>query len=342
MRDTINRTWGSLRTLLFVCLLALLGHGTLRADTVIQKSGPQKRGTIEKSSRNGIVIDGAEIPVSNIRYVLFSNEPKELRTIRDAVAKGSYARAEQSLQRLDMSKLSGELLQMDAKFYRAYVRARRALQTGKGRSAAVKEMVSFAKAHKNSFHFYDAAEVLGELAMALGKSGEAVKYYGALEKSSEPEVKARGMTRMAESLLASGEHEEAIKRYDAILNMDSSPEAKTAAALGKAICQAETGAGDAGIETVETIISETDPKQTELLARAYNALGACYRSVGQNNAAVIAYLHVDLLYNKHADQHAEALHHLSKLWTQTGHPERAAESQSILDSKYAGSSWASD
>ena len=340
MNDIFSTISNLLRILLVAGLLPALAPSTLRADTVIQKSGPQKRGTVEKSSRDGIIIDGTPIRVSNIRYVLFSDEPKELRTIRDAVAKGSYARAEQTLQRLDTSELSGDLLKMDAQFYKAYVRARRALQTGQGRGAAAKEMVNFAKTHKNSFHFYDAAEVLGELAIALGKSGEAARYFSALEKASEPEIKARGMTRTAESLLATGDHAGAIKRYDAILGMDIGGETKTAAALGKALCQAETGAGDAGIQTVEKIIAETDPKQTELLARAYNAMGACYRAAGQSNAAVISYLHVDLLYSKHADQHAEALHHLSKLWTQTGHPDRAAEAKSVLDSKYGGSAWA--
>jgi tetratricopeptide (TPR) repeat protein len=326
----------ALGALLLVCVDA----NWLHADTVIRKSGPQKRGTIEKSSRDGIVIDGTPIRVSDIRYVMFSDEPKELRTIRDAVSKGSYGRAEQALQRLDMSELSGDLMQMDALFYQAYVKARRALQTGQNRGAAVKEMVTFAKTHQSSFHFYEAAEVLGELALALGKEDESAKYFGALEKASAPGVKLRGMTRMAELLMARGAYPDALKRYDAMLKLDGDDQARTTAQLGKAVCQAEMGDGESGIKAVEQIIQETDEKQTELMARAYNTLGACYRVAGKNNAAVMAYLHVDLLYSKHNDQHAEALYHLGTLWAKTGHQDRAAQARALLKSKYGGSSWA--
>lgn len=312
----------------------------LRADTVIQKSGPQKRGTIEKSSRDGVVIDGTPIQVSDIRYVMFSDEPKELRIIRDAVSKGSFGRAEQTLERLDVSQLSG-LLKMDAQFYQAYVKARRALQTGKNRGPAVREMVAFAKTHQNSFHFYEAAEVLGELAAALGKPDESTKYFGALEKASTPGVKLRGMTRMAELLMARGAYPDALKRYDAMLKLDGDEQARQTAQLGKAFCQAEMGDGESGIAAVEQIIQETDTKQTELMARAYNTLGACYRVAGKNNAAVMAYLHVDLLYGKHNDQHAEALYYLGSLWAKTGHQDRAAQARALLKSKYGGSSWAS-
>ena len=323
--------------------LALVSCGpqVVLADTVIQISGGQERGTIEKSSKEGILIDGKPIMAGDIRYVLFSDEPRELRSIRDAVAKGNYAKAEQTLARLDMSKISGDLQEMDADFYRGYVVARRALQTGENQASAVKLMLAYVKSHPNSFHFFDAAEVLGELAMALGQDKEAVRYFGALSKSSSERIRTRGMSRLAEALLARGAYDEALKQYDAMLQAASDEDSRTTALLGKALCQAQLGSGADGVKTVEEIIAQTNPKKGEIMARAYNALGACYRADGKDNAAVLAYLHVDLLFSKHGVQHAESLYYLSSLWGKVGHADRAAQARETLQSKYGGSSWAS-
>lgn len=326
--------------LLLTAVLVAARPASAQDDTVLRVSGGQVRGKIEAAARTSVTVDGTKIPVTDIRYVMFGGEPSVLRQIRDAASKGKFGQAERYLQRLDESKLSGDLMKADAAFYRAYVQAKRALESGNDLGAAAKQLVGFAKTHPTSFHFYDAAEALGELALALNKDEEAARYYGALEKAPLPGLKLRGMSRMAESYMARGDYAEALKRYDAILSDGDSQQGRSTALLGKALCQAELGQATDGIAAVEEIIASADPKDTALLARAYNALGACYRATGKTNAAVISYLHVDLLYGKHADQHAEALFHLGKLWSKVGHPDRAKQAREALSSKYGGSSWA--
>jgi len=200
-------------------------------------------------------------------------------------------------------------------------------------------LVAFAKANAKSFHFYDAAETLGALAWSLNKRDDAARYYGVLEKATLPGLKFRGMARMAEAYVARGDYDEALQRYEAMLQSTEDQDARTQASLGIALCQAELGHSADGITTVEQIIADADPEDTSLLARAYNTLGACYRASNQANAAVISYLHVDLLYAKHSDQHAEALYHLSRLWGQVGHQDRAQEARDLLQSKYTGTTW---
>ncbi len=321
---------------------ALLCFGTAQADTVLQLSGGQQRGKIEKSSKDGLLVDGKPIRSDDIRYVLFSDEPKEMRSIRDAVSKGSFGKAEQTLAKLDLAKISGDLPLMDAKFYVAYVKAKRAMQTGNDKGAAAKQLLAYVKSHPKSFHFYDAAEALGELATSMGQEKEAARFFGALEKSSSPSIRARGMSRLAEAFMARGDYGEALKRYEAMLQASpADSDGRTAALLGKALCQAQTGQGEVGIAAVEEIIAQTSPSKNAVMARAYIALGACYRVSGKDNAAVLAYLHIDLLYAKQADQHAEALFYLGELWGKTGHPDRAAQAKALLKSKYGGSAWAS-
>ena len=57
-------------------------------------------------------------------------------------------------------------------------------------------------------------------------------------------------------------------------------------------------------------------------------------------AALLAYLHVDVLYFNYPNYHAESLYHLSKLWEQIGKRDRAKEAKDKLTTRYKGSSWA--
>ena len=76
------------------------------------------------------------------------------------------------------------------------------------------------------------------------------------------------------------------------------------------------------------------------MGQAYNALGAFYRSKQQDTDAVLAYLHVDLLFASNPSAHAEALYHLSQLWGKLDKPDRGVDAANRLRANYAGSSWA--
>ena len=84
----------------------------------------------------------------------------------------------------------------------------------------------------------------------------------------------------------------------------------------------QTGPLDAAVKMVEQVILDADPEQKELHARAYNALGNCYQRAGQTTDALLAYLHVDVLYSSVPDAHAEALANLVPLWQSIGQDAR--------------------
>lgn len=88
------------------------------------------------------------------------------------------------------------------------------------------------------------------------------------------------------------------------------------------------------------MILDTDPEQKELQARAYNNLGNSYEQAGRTKDALLAYLHVDVLYSTVPDAHAEALSHLATLWDSVGQSNRAREAKQMLTDKYGGSRWA--
>jgi hypothetical protein len=103
---------------------------------------------------------------------------------------------------------------------------------------------------------------------------------------------------------------------------------------------AETGKLDEAVGMIEKIIKDADPEEKELHARAYNALGSCYERAKKTKDALLAYLHVDVLYNSVPEAHAEALARLAPLWQAVGQEAHAREARETLEQRYAGSRWA--
>jgi tetratricopeptide (TPR) repeat protein len=180
--------------------------------------------------------------------------------------------------------------------------------------------------------------------MALGKFAGAVKYYGVLARAPWPDVQMHGALLEARAYRSDGQNDQALRKYDEVINIQlSTAEAnrqRNLALVGRAACQAEMGQAADAIASIEKVIQENDSQDTELFGQAYNALGACHRHMKQTQAALEAYLHVDLLFYQDEDDHAEALYYLSELWDQVKKPERAMAARSLLKSRYPGSRWA--
>jgi tetratricopeptide (TPR) repeat protein len=337
-----------------VCfLLCGLADGQA-VDTVVPQSGSPVRGHVTDVSRTGVSLENdtarREIPANQIRYIVFAGEPSSMRQIRDAANTGNVERAERYLERLDASALPNDFSRADYAFYRALTQKHKAIQTGAGLTEAAKVMLAFVNANPKSFHFYDAAEALGDLAVAMQRPDGAAKYYGQLEKAPWPDVQFRGTVRMAAALRAQGGDKlaEAVKRYDTIIdaNVEGVVESEAAerqkkiAIAGKASCQAEIGETAGGIAALQSLIEVTAAEDEELLAVAHNALGDCYRAAGQPKDALLAYLHTDLLFPRQQKPRAEALFQISRLWTELDRSDRSEQAKGALRAEFAGSRWA--
>ena len=157
-------------------------------------------------------------------------------------------------------------------------------------------------------------------------------------------------TGKAYLLLVSGANrvDEALAAYQAVITQaGTSTEAsvkgqKYAAVLGKSTCLIRKQ-GQASYETalkdLEGVLTEVPDSNSQVLAEAYLRQGDCLRLLGRQKAAVLAYLHVDLLFAAQAPLHAESLYHLGTLWSAVGHPERAASARERLRSDYPESPW---
>jgi tetratricopeptide (TPR) repeat protein len=285
----------------------------------------------------------ATVAVNDLRGISFDGEPSELSQARVRAANGGYLEAAELLAKIDAASVKRDFIKQEIEFYRAYCAAKLALG-GRGTiNDAGRLLNNFVRTFPQNYHYFEAIEAMGDLLAADGKLDLALKQYNDLARAPWPEYKVRAAVMIGQALQGQAKHAEAIQQFDAAIGMaggSSSQSEKLAATLGKAISLAETGQLETAVGMVEQVIQDSDPEQKELHARAYNALGSCYQRAGQPKDALLAYLHVDVLYNSVPEAHAEALANLVPLWQAIGQEARAREARQTLEQRYAGSRWA--
>jgi tetratricopeptide (TPR) repeat protein len=296
-----------------------------------------------------VVIDARgtkrRIPVNEIKRVAYAEDPQELKRARSHILTGQAASGLADLKRIDPASISRKEVRDDLQFYLAFSQGQLALTGGGDKNAAVAAMLNFVRANPNSFHFFEAAELLGDLAVALESYDNAIKYYNAVAaKAPWPAYKMRATIREARALFAQQEYDTAQAKYEDVIAFDiDTAEAmrqKRLAEVGRAVSIAESGQHTEARKLLEEIVAKNDPQDMELFGRAYNGLGRCFLKADQSQDALLAYLHTDILFYGDPDVHAESLYHLSKLWNTVKKTDRAVSAKSLLKGRYSGSKWA--
>lgn len=320
----------------------------LAADRVRLIGGKQSSGQLAGMSATMVTLEvGAskrEFPVNEIESVQFDAEPNPLSQARIALRTGRYDDAVEMLGKIDAGEVKRPEIAKDVEFYKALAAARLALAGSGSIAETGKKMLAFERANGDSFHYFEACETLGDLLAALERFSDAEAYYAKLAEAPWPDYKLRARVLVGRALVSQKKFDEAAAKFDEVLNMDLSGKEvdaqKAAASLGKASALGGTGKTDEAVKLVDDVIAKADPENEELYARAYNILGNCYNAAGKNKEALLAFLHVDLLYPRFAEQHAEALANLAILWTKVDQSERAAQARQLLKEKYPNSVWA--
>lgn len=315
----------------------------------IRTAGGSEAGEIKSTTPLEITIDKGsagtiKIPVNTVRSVVLDDEPPELTQARLNAKNGGYATALERLEKIDRPRLKRELVRKDVEFYLAYSAAQQALG-GKGEiTDAGRKLNEFVRRNPDSFHKLEAVETMGDLLMASDKYPAAQRQYAELAKAPWPDYKMRAGVLLGRTLQAQGKHTDAIEQFDVVLASPeegaAAQEQKLSASLAKAVSLAETKQIDQAVGMIEQMIVDADPEQKELQARAYNALGDSYERAGRTKDALLAYLHVDVLYSTVPEAHAEALFHLATLWDAVGQTERGRQARQTLQEQYRDSRWA--
>jgi tetratricopeptide (TPR) repeat protein len=218
---------------------------------------------------------------------------------------------------------------------------------GGDKKAAGGAIVGFTKTYTGSYHFYEATEVAGDLAMSSGSYAFASTQYGVIANKATkwPEMQMRARLADGRCLFAQKKYDEAKARFDEVLSTDNSApnlaSYKIMAEVGKASCLAETGKPDEAIKALELILEKNDPADAPLFSRTYVALGNALVKANKPKDAIMAFLAVELLYYGEADAYAESLYNLSKLWDKENRADRALAARNMLKERFGGTPWAS-
>ncbi len=287
-----------------------------------------------------------EIQVPQIRSIIFRGEPSELTQARLNATNAGYEAALSTLESINMNNVRSEYVEQEIEYYKAFCAAKLALVGARPVPDAGSALQAFVTKSPSNFHFLEATELLGDLLVHMGNYAPAQKKYELLAQSPFPSYRMRSGVLVGQTLLAQKKYPEALQQFQQVLAMkDETPEGKQqmlAAQLGMGVANAATGKVDEGIQRIETVIRDADPENARLLAQAYNALGASYLEAGRTKDALYAYLHVDLLYGRIAEAHAEALWHLAPLWEAVGQDGEARKARQALEEKYPSSRWAKE
>ncbi len=303
------------------------------------------------------------INVSDIESIVFGREPPKMREARKSGSDGDYEKALKELEEVKPDDLDRDVVRNDLSYLRALFSARLMLsgggsgeeeEAGADPAVAAKKaaeetivvatkMLDYLKQNPTSFHYYEANEVIGDLMTSIGRFDSSQKFYDKLAESPDAAYKARANLLRGRVTLASGKYDDAMKAFDGVLANPAKgklgAQQAVEAKIGRTYSLAGSGKVAEAIKTLQEIIASADDGDIELLGRAYNALGNCYRKQKDGKQALWAYLRTDLLYSTVADVHAEALANLTTLWADAKHPERALEAKNALHRQYPYSRW---
>lgn len=342
----------------FVFLLVLLivthGVGTVWADSVsvYRKSNDStavttraQQGKVTAMSATEVQLERSsntyKLPVNEIASIRFDEDPPTLTSIQLAIQTGDYETAEASLNQINLGTITRPYVKQEVEFCKAYVSANKVLVPGKTPDEITKgalPMLEFVKQNSENWHFFEANGILGDLMVARGTSDVALNYYQKLIESPWADVQMKGQLAVANIHLAAGELDQAKAGFDAIIkHEDKSNETlrqKLLAQIGLGLTLGKSGDPQQGITMVENAIQGTTIDDYELNALAYNALGDIHFGVDRKNEALLAYLHVDLLYSKARQEHIKALQKLARLWNEKGKIDRESEVRQTLQTRY--------
>jgi tetratricopeptide (TPR) repeat protein len=334
---------------LVLAAIAASFQSGLLADEVRRINGERHTGTIQTISPNEVTIGGSvrevAVPANEIAAVVFSREPRGLADAREAYATGRYTNVFSNLGEIKPEEIRRDEVKAEIEFYRAMAAARMASFGNVDQKTAMdagRDLLAFLRDHKDSYHYYEANEALGDLLSAL-KNPNAFTYYDVVATAPWPDYRPRAGVLKGRAAAMHGNHKSAIEHFDAALaagGMGRAVETQfQLASIGKASSMAETGQVDDGMKLLQEVIAKADEGDREVYARAYNALGACYRKKNRPKDALLEYLKVDLLFSSNPDAHAEALYNLAQLWNEVQRPERARAAADTLKQRYATSRW---
>lgn len=323
-------------------------------DTVKKRDGNPVGGEVKTISRTEVVVfqkvGNKEIPIpaNEVVDIDWDGEPAEFGVARGHEAAGNYPLAmEQLTEAAEKAKGLDAKIRADINFYIARSAARAAIADPAQAADAIQKLKAFTSAERENFRFFEAQELLAEVALRSNDAPIADSAFNSLTQAPWTDTKMLGKVGLARVLLASNNLAGAKTGFDEVAAMEAKTPAETSrklqAMLGQATCLLKQTQPAEALKIIDQVIEQATIEETRTLAEAYVRQGDCLAASGAGaKDAILCYLHVDVIpaLAEERDFHAEALYHLSKLWGAVTQPARAAEAAAKLQQLYPNSPWA--
>ncbi len=333
----------------FVCAASVSATG---ADLLTRISdGSLIRGKLETLSKTKIEIRRSNDEVESIspddlQDIRFDREPPVLQTARSNERSGAYAAAIDQLREVQ-SDYSGDDRRVveEVKFLIARCQARRALLDPSVAQTALKSLQAFLQSHGNSYRALESILLQAQLLVVTDRP-RAVRLLQQLRDSGVDGFVMQAGIVLGNALLSDNEPDQALqvfedviqKSRDKVTALTSNLESR----IGRARCLQEQDRLQDALKALDAVIADAPNDKPTMLAQAWIHAGNCHQDDENPRAALLAYLHVDLLYSEATIEHAESLHQLAPLWEAAGHAGRAHDARSRLKNQYPNSKWAQE
>lgn len=334
--------------------LASLAAGSISANDVVYRRGQENpaQGEITEITKTDITLKPAgtgrepiKIPANEITRVRWDKEPATLNLARNTEEAGRPGEALKGYEKaLDDADASADNLRTDLAFLIARAQARQALADAGKLDEAVKQLEAFRTKNANHFRYFETLTWLGRLHVAKKEYDRAKTVFTEMGQAPWPDYRMAARIAEGRVLLSEGETAKALAAFDDVLSQQGDDPAvalqRADATLGKALCLQRDAKHDEAIRILDELVYGTAVDDRRLRGEAYLRRGDSLQALGRSKDALMAYLHVDLLFAQEPALHAEALFHLSRLWSEAGKPERAGDARTRLVNDYRNSEWA--
>ncbi|MCP4786973.1 MAG: tetratricopeptide repeat protein [Fuerstiella sp.] len=334
-------------------LVAMAAQSAFAIDIVTRRSdNTQLRGTIIRMDPSEIVLkrtNGEEISISvaNLKEVRFDKEPSGINAARINERSGALDTALTRFRKEQSDYTGGDKrLKTDLEFLIARVVGKQALTDPSKVDAANESLKSFRTANKSSFRYLEATLLQASIHALKGETDAGKLLLTEVQASPVKGFQLQAGVDLGRLLLVAGDAAGALQSFEDVIQKSQGDASATGAMsmynglLGRAMCLKQQNSVEDSIKTLDEVIKKAPPTETRTLAEAWVRKGDCLRQKNQGKAALMAYLHVDVLYSSEPAQHAEALLRLSQLWGPGGHQDRAVDASTRLAELYPNSQWA--
>ncbi len=336
---------------ILVALVLITSASTASAADVIERRGATAKlsGKITDVSKDKVTIetskgDKVDVPTNEIEEILWDGEPAALKSARNNESAGRLTQASDGFVKAATDNKSDRPeVKLDIDYLALRTTSRLAMTDPAKVPDVLKKLNEFQSKNSNSRHFYDAVRLQVDLNLTVKDAAAARAAAETLAKSSGNDQKLAAKIAIARVSVLESKIPEAQQAFEEVIASPMGTPAeesrKLEAKLGLASCLQLQSKPDDAVKLLNDVIVQCAKEDSRIKAEAYTRQGDSYQAAGKNKDALLAYLHVDLLFSTEKAYHPEALYQLTRMWTAIQQPDRASETAERLTSEYPNSPW---